>query len=843
MTLVFRSLILLLCLSVPFSAPANAQDEDVTDEIAELSEAYADVEQKLTEQSAELDRVLKLGYGGPALGKDMADIAENVAALEGHLQSLGEQLADLVKKVNYNPIQPFELVVHKDAKDAPPLTGTIQPGDKVYLTAEVQHAVLAEGVETRLSWALMLPDGTASEKLQKSDDLVRAGEGDTYSFGIDTTGMAFGAYEMELVHSVVDQPKKQFTASAKFTLAEVSEVQITKMVVDDERTGDVHQRVLPEGAFPYMFAYFEAPNYVTELSAVFRVYDLTTRKVIYAKKGVKKIKSDVTQQRFGVVLDPAQVQIENGHEYRFDISLADDLRIDAIEKKLKKAEDKVTFFYGEEPKRIKIDKLVVSTDAADKSTPYKIPAAPTLFLSGWYEATQTVDVIDIQFRLSSPKDGEVILEQSIIRENQSEKAMDTVTVPVDTSLLKVGAEYHLETIFSTDDIQAVKSEKKFIYAELPPLDMLDVVKVSGSIDTPGQGPKQVLINKTNPLKLSSKVTFKVPAVYPDRLEGVLYWEIDGNKQSLIPLDGSNSNWGLSFDAGSMGSNSRYEINLVHRRTARSRPRSLYTASFGVSLPFATNTFGGDRPIYEEGSKDKETGERKRLPDWMGYAWVRDKVGIRVRANDFGVKANVTIKAVLKETGQTLISETKSIDIAAKETSEFEWKLDQPALKFDLEAVFPNIEPKRDFKKTIETTFTVKDDKGYEAEDKITTTQWIYFLDSDEEFRRAEYESENVGTILPPSVMTGPYTTTVKGLSFYYTEGLDVMTRPEELETWVQDVGAVKVREDEKRDYFAKTVPVLITLEDSSGKQGVLFWTNYTFTAGLAKPPPDAEGGQ
>ena len=836
---ILQCLVLLLCLSVP----AIAQDGDTNNdqELIELTEAYAEIEQKLTDQSAELDRILKLGYGGPALGKDMADIAENVATLEARLEGLVAQLAILIKKLNYNPVMPFEITVHKDAKDTPPLVSSARPGDRIYLTADIKHAVLPEGMETRLSWALMLPDGTPSEILHKSEDKVRAGTGATYSFGIDTADMELGTYKMELVHAVVGAEKQQFKASTSFTLGKLSNLKITKMVIDDERSGDEHQRVLPEGAFPYMFAYFEAPEHIKALTADFRVRDMTDSKTIYAKKGTKKIKPDAPQQRFGVVLDPEQTQMTVGHEYRFELSLKDDLRDpNSLQEKLETVKDNITFFYGDEPKRIKIDKLVISNDAAAKSTPQTIAVSPTVFLTGWYKATKTVDSMDVLFRLTNIKDGETILETTVTQENQKDAALDKITLPVETEMLKEGAEYSLQTFFSGAGFETAKSARKFTYAKKPPPDMLKLVKVTGRITTAGEGGDEVDPKNTNPLKLDSSVTFNVPPVYPEGLEGVLYWRIDGKQQPPIALDGSNNNWGFTFDARTMGSTSSYSAVLFYRQSPRRRPQRLYSAKFGVSLPFYASTLGGDKPMYDENEKVGENGKKKRLPDWMGYPWIRDKVGIRVRSSDFDVKVKVTVLATLKETGQTLISETKTIEVAPKQSTELEWRLDQAALKFDLKAIFPNIEPERDFKKTIETKFTVEDDKGYKTEHDLTTTQWLYFLESDENFIKAPSgfeEKSEVGTIIPPAIMDGPYTTSTMGLSFYYTEGLDVKMRPEDLEAWAKEVNAPKVREDDEREYFAKTVPVLITLEDASGKQGAFFWGKYTFTAGLSKPPP------
>ncbi|MBL4835996.1 MAG: hypothetical protein JKY34_00340 [Kordiimonadaceae bacterium] len=829
------SLVLLLC----FSLPATAQSEDNTQEITDLSDAYTEIEEALAAQTAELDRVLEVGYGGPALGKDITDIAENVATLESRLQDLSAQLINLIKKLNFNPISPFQLIVHKGGKDTPPLMSSARPGDRVYLTADIQHAVLAENTETRLSWVLMMPDGTPSNKLHKSEDSVRMGERATYSFGISTKGMALGTYQMELTHSVVGEPKQHYKTIAEFTLAEVSELKITKMVIDDERSGDMHQSIIPDGAFPYMFAYFEAPGFINRLTADFRVRDLTIRKTIYAKKGIKTIKPDVDQQRFGVVLDPAKVSIISGHEYRFNISLKDDLRGDAVKDTLKTVKEEITFFYGEEPKRITIDKLVISNDAEAAKTLRNIPVSPTVFLTSWYKATKPVGAIDVSFRLTSAKGDETIVEKTIAHANQKDTVLDKVTLPIDAALLTPGAEYRVETSFLIEGMKAVKSTRKFIYAKLAPVDMQQLVKVSGSINTPGQGRSLVNPKKTNPLKLSSKVSFKVPAVHREGMEGTLYWNLDGVRQSVFVLDGSSTNWNYSFDAKSMGSSGSYRAELIHRRSPRSRPQTLYSSDFSVSLPFSAYAFGGDKPLYEPEDVGKKGAKPKRLPEWKGYAWVRDKVGVRVKARDFPVKINVTIKATLKETGQTLISETKSVILAAKEETELEWKLDQAALQFDLGSIFPNFDTKRDLNKTIETKFTVEDDKGYKVDQETTTTHWLYILNGDDDFiKAADTAGNKVGKISPPSLMKGPYTTTLQGLSFYDIKGLNVTMRSKELENWVKAVGARKIREDDEREYFAKTVPLLITLKDSAGKQAVLYWENYTFTAGLPKPQID-----
>lgn len=840
---VFRLLVLLSCLS----SPVKAQDDAITREMAELSEAYADIERKLIEQSAELDRVLTLGYSGPALGKDMADIAENVATLEGRLQGLAEQLADLVKKINYNPIQPFELVVHKGAKDAPPLMGTARPGDRVYLTADIKHAVLTEGAETRLSWALILPDGTASDKLRKSNDVAREGEGDTYSFGVDTTGMELGNYQVDLTHSVVGQPKKQFKTSASFTLAEVSEVQITKMVIDDERTGDVHQEILPPDARPYMFAYFEVPSFIQELSADFNVRDLTTGKTIYQKKGVKKIKPEVEQQRFGVVLDPKKTQMLGGHEYSFSIALKDDLRGNTLKKTVPTAKETITFFYGDEPKRVKVDKLVVSNLEGAKKSLSNVPASPIVYFTNWVKATKPVGAMDVLFRLTGAQGGEAILEKTITQANQKNVDIEQVSLPVDASLLKAGAKYRLETVVSGEGFETVQSTRNFIYAKLASVDISKLVKVSGNITTPGASRSAVNPGEVNSLKLDSKVSFTVPPVSREGMVGTLHWKLNGKRQAIIKLDGGSPNWGFSFGANKSNGNI-YSAELIYMASSRSRPKRLYSADFLISLPFTASTFGGDRPLYASTDKAAKDDERKRLPSWRGYSWLRNEVGIRVKASDFGIKAKVTINAVLKETGETLISETKAINLAADEETKLNWTLDQSALKFDLESIFPNIDTSRDLKKTIETKFTVEDDEGYRLERTVSTSQWLPLLNIESEFNEGAgitfsegTSGDQVGKISPLAVMRGPYSSKITGLGVWDIAGLNVSSRTEELEDWVKAEGARKYNETDTADYYAKSIPLLISLEDSTGKQAVLYWPDFTFRVSVAKPSPSDEG--
>jgi len=83
-------------------------------------------------------------------------------------------------------------------------------------------------------------------------------------------------------------------------------------------------------------------------------------------------------------------------------------------------------------------------------------------------------------------------------------------------------------------------------------------------------------------------------------------------------------------------------------------------------------------------------------------------------------------------------------------------------------------------------------------------------------------------------MTGPYKSSIIGNSVYYMDGLNWYYDPDKLEEWVRTVGAKKYKEDEDRKYYRKTSPLLITIEDSTGKQAALFFDKFTYSAGIFK---------
>ncbi|PCI34451.1 MAG: hypothetical protein COB54_01305 [Alphaproteobacteria bacterium] len=827
---VLASITLLMTFS-PFSLFAQEIDQDIDQQITELEELYTEIEQQLHQQSEALDKALTVGYGGTAIRKDMGDIADRVEGLATRLSDLGEQLSTLIKNMNINPIKPFTIIPRRGAKDAPPLQSAAHDGDRIYFTAEVPHPPLEDGSETELIWSLKLPDGRISEKLKKTDISLRDGPSALYSFGINTTGMELGAYEITLTHTVVGRPKHTYLATASFDINQIKDIKIIRMVVDDERTGDKHQPVLAEGAAPFLFSYYEVPAEVTALSARYRVRDLTDRKDIYQKSGRRNTKPEQDIQRVGIKLDPEKIPLTVGHEYRFDISFTDDLRQSSTDKAYDTVRDSITFFYGTEPRFARITRLGATVAADGTKFDKNIPLLTTpLYLNSWVTAAKSIDVLEVDIRLIRTKDKSVVFETRVSQKNDPEKGISHLSFPVDPSLLTEGAKYRQEVTVRVEGLEPVTARRSFTYAKKPPVDMAKYVKVSGVIRTPGL--PDVIINSVPNTRYryrhNSTITLSVPAVYPDGIDGKLAWRCKncgGVKTPRIPLDGSNNDWGFSYSPGK----NRWggKIELFHLSKS-SRSKNLYSAHFSLEKPFQASLFTSLK------------GRKKNL-DF--HPWGMGDIGVRLKANSFATTVTVSAKATLKETGETLFNETKSISLPANQDKDWLWAIDPDRLKFDLARHFPGIK-KSHIKKNIDLEVTIDDGKGYKTSRSTALTRKIFILNDKKYFKNGPNNPENplVRTIVPPADMKGPFTTSITGISTYYTEGLKWYYDPDKLESWAAEGGAKKYKEDDKKEYYRKTVPLLLTIEDSTGKQAVAFWKNYTYSVNIWKKP-EAELGK
>ena len=641
--------------------------------------------------------------------------------------------------------------------------------------------------------------------------------------------MVLGTYEITLTHTVVGRPQHTYLATASLDITEVKDIKIIRMVVDDERSGDTHQPVLPEGASPYLFSYYEVPAGVTALSARYRVRDLTDRKEIYKKSGRRNTKTEQDIQRVGIKLDPEKIPLIVGHEYRFDISFTDDLRQSTSDKAYDKVSDSITFFYGTKPRFARITRLGATISADSTKFDKNIPLLTTpLYLNSWITAAKSIDVLDVDIRLIRTKDKSVVFETRVSHKNNPDKGIARLTFPVEASLLTEGAKYRQEVTVRVEGLEPVTSRRSFTYAKKPPVDMAKYVNVSGVIRTPGL--PDIIIN-SNPdaryrYRHNSTITLSVPAVYPDGIEGKLAWRCKncgGVNTADIPLDGSNNDWGFTYSPGKIRWGG--EIELFHQSKS-SRRKNLYKAHFSLEKPFQAHLF---------------TSHKGRKKNVNFYPWGMEHIGVRLKANSFATTVTVNAKATLKETGETLFNETKSISLPANQDKDWVWTINPDKLKFDLARHFPRIKNSHR-KKNITLEVTIEDGKGYKIKRTTTFSRKIFILNEDKYFRNGPNNPESplVRTILPPAGMKAPFTTSIIGISAFYTDGLKWYYDPDKLESWAAEVGAKKHKEDDKKKYYRKTVPLLLTIEDSTGKQAVSFWKNYTYSVSIWKKEEQSE---
>ncbi len=815
-----------------------AQDADEQNrQLSEIKAQFLTIQKELAVQDQEATRILGIGLPDGALRADLKTIVENVIGLQKQLKDLGQELKILTDNMNINPLKPFKIIIHKAAKDAPPLTTSIQAGEILYFTVDMA-ATKDEDIETRLVWSIMTPDGRLSENLKKTENILLKNTAGIHSFGINTTGLEDGHYTVMLDHNIVEKPAFKLASKARFDIGTATEIEIVRLMIDDEKTGDIHQSILPVDAAAYLFSYYKTPADVVALTASYRVRDLTTGEDIFNKTGRRKNKPDVDIQRVGIRLDPEVNPLVAGHEYRFDISFADDLRPATSDKQYDTAKDSITFFYGSTPKRIKLGKKIATNVVGDGKYNRIIPKAEKIQVGNWYTATSSVEEMNVVIRLINSADKAVLAEKTFVHINNKDTEREQVTASFNTGLLKANSSYQIETVINIEGLAPVKNKYSVKYAKMAQPHLKNFVKVSGKINTPGASSNTVKEGK-NSIKLDSTVTFNAAPAYPEGLTGILIWTVRNSKyHKVIKLDGSNNDWSFSFTPKDLGSGNYYEVSLVHAPSRHTRKKPvIFAAEFGISLPFHVSTIGNDRDIY---AKDTKTGKRTRQPSWKGYAWLRDKVGITIKANAFPVTAKITVKATLKETGETLFSESKLISLGAKEDKELEWDLNQPALKFDLESIFPNIDINKDLKKTIVTEFTIDDGKGYVVKKEVTTTQWLYLLNNradDKEYfvdGPKTYDNPLVRTIIPPAGMKGPFTSSLIGISTNYVDGLEWYYDPSKLKDWIIEVGAEKYKEDENAIYYRNEAPLLLTIEDSNGRQAAAYWREYSNSTSVAK---------
>ncbi|WND03290.1 hypothetical protein QGN29_02765 [Temperatibacter marinus] len=815
----------------------NTANNELETELLHLEQEYKDLEMKLQAQLTELDRILNVGYSGVSLRKDMLNIVERVQTLDLKLKDLETQLAALVKLAAFNPVKPFEIIVRKSSKTAPAIMTDVRAGDIVYFTSEVPHPTDKNEQETLLQWSLILPDGRVSDTLLKTDQNYREGRGALYSFGIDTKGMELGKYQVKLAHSIPGNTRHKFEANTQFEINIVDKLIVAKMVVDDERTGDKHMPVLPSGASPYLFTYYEVPSGVDALTAHYSVHDLTSNKNIYNRVGRRNTKPDMDIQRVGVLLDPKTIEFVDGHEYRFDINLEDNLRPARAGKKYKSASKSIRFFYGNEPRYAKIEKLFVATRANAEQGDGKIPLLKTpLYLLTAVKAASALEKIAVDFRLTAKSNGDTVFASKLSHEINSKTDRIRISVPVKSDLLTENEKYTLQATITADDVAPQTKTYSFTYAASAPVDLRSLISIKGVISTPGL--PDVPISNLSSAKYfyrdTSTISFNVPAVLTKGLNGSLNWSWRNCMQSKsIPLDGSVSDWGVDISPGS--SRCGGPVELIYKRTG-SESIKLYSAIFAREQAFSASVFTSaiSRCGYKPGCKDDKVSE-------AFYPWGLGNVGIKISNNSFPTNVTVSVDGKIQGSGQSVYTANKKLSLKANEKKEWVWDLNPNIFKFDFESLYPNIQGD-DVEKTVEFKVTIDDGVGKKRTLTRSLSRQIYVLNNKTNVKKAS-KSEGttlVASIQPPTGMRAPYKSKITGISAYYMDGLNWHYDPEKLDEWIVQENVPKIGEDAEKSYYRKTVPLLLTIEDADGKQALLFYTKYTYTVSLYKNNQDDE---
>lgn len=799
----------LFCM-VGLSTHAFAQEiyqensENLQIELRDLEEIYQNSEENIQAASAKLDKLLAVGYVEKSTRIDLQDIASLVGTEYAIIEDLGTRIKEIIKRLG-GGVKPLKIIVRRGSKQAKPLTVTAKGGDFLYFTAKAWQLS-----EMTLNWAIQKPDGQVSESLHKKET-VKLNEDNQYSFGIDTTGMEEGVYQVLLEYYLTSDPDTKYNSKAKFEISNLaSEVKILRLVVDNEKSGDEHKTVLEAESSAYLFAYYEVPPDVSALTIRYRLRDWTDRKTIFEKTGRRRIKPGDDVQRVGVFLDVDEVPLISGHEYRFDIRMTDDLRGAKPGKKYETQSKNIFFFYGNEPKRVKIDKLAVGSSEDSKEYLNDVPKQEgPIYLNLWYKATGGVSSVKVDVKLVKRSDKSIVYEYSVTRDIDKNKPIEKLSLPVEIEKFEIDVRYAVEVGITSEGLEIESKTHRFIYAKLPPVDMSKHVHVSGVIQTPGFPDAVINPNGKNYYRKGATLVFKVPAQSPPGLKGKLIWGCKyGCKRKIIKLGEGNADWGYSFTTDhKMGFG---ELQLTFDRSI------LYSPTFVRQTPFSIRMTNG------------QTKEQKS----KFYPWDIESTRLQIRSNGHAVNANVSVEVSLSN-GKMIATQTNTMSLPADKFVDWNLKLDPALFKFDLGAVFPKIN-KYSFSNNFNYKIKVTDGNGNIGKRTEYRSISLYRLGDENVKKDSNSDSLLAYTILPPAGMVGPYKTSLYGTAPYYMDGLKMYHDREILDDWVLEVGTKKISEDNEKIRYKKTFPLLITVEDSTGKQAVVFWQKFSFTASIFK---------
>ncbi len=334
-----------------FAGHAWSQDteDDIQQKISALHEEHTAIENELNEHATELERLLVIGYGGPVLRQDMANLASRVGALQARLEETAAQIAELAKGLNINPIKSFTINARRNAPDGPALSGPVTAGERVVFSVNLDYPNADPDLKTALMWTVKQPDGSISKTTYKVEELNVQNIQGLHTFEMNTQGMMPGAYEVELKHQELGSAEHKYVDKARFELNVPRELKIISVLVDDEKAGDQHKNKLSTGATPYIFVYFEATPSISAVMATIRVNDLTDGSSIYQRTARRVLNHLEDTQFIHIGLSPEKYAFQEGHTYSFSASLEDnlDLPVSVDGGGAKSVNANVTFQYGD----------------------------------------------------------------------------------------------------------------------------------------------------------------------------------------------------------------------------------------------------------------------------------------------------------------------------------------------------------------------------------------------------------------------------------------------------------------------------------------------------------------
>lgn len=835
----------LFMLAILFSSPSYSQQNDEHElRLSEIKEQFQIIQKELLEHDSETTRKLGLGLPNKALSTDLKQIVENVLSLQTQLNDLKQELKEIAKESDDSALAISKIWVTNEAKSDEEFK-QIPEDNSAYLYVSFSMPKKMDLLQLNLT---VVDKKTGQEIVNIDRERERKGEDIKQKTGLAlkseqlTLGVTY-----EFTATLIDSEDKTINQTTSFQYGQAeTELSALTLTVSDENGELAGSNVssktklrfvatvplASEGQGTITWSLLDSDGQLIPNSEKEEVIDENGEE--FSSRYGFKTKILAVDSYTVVVSHQLEGQEKNIVTAQFPFSIAGSFAVHSLT-------------VSNSNKGNLKDGVLKEGERPHLSINYTANGAVRTGMMRVYDATTNVDYYNKDVTERVKVDGKkhrigVKLKEGLI-------PLGKAVIFEATFTDQQGNELNYERTFSfVEKANKTKkadnkknSKEKFVNIEKN-------IHVSGSVSTPGSGSYTLDLKNKNNLKTNSKVTLSVSIDYPTGGEKVDAWlilEVNRDTVKRIRLDGSQPNLDFSFSPSEVNTSGSFLVTLDYRaiKPRKGRPRQVYAAKLNVDTPFSVSFKGSDSNrlcVNDKGEKLSNSKKCRKVERWEAYSWLRDEIGVVIRAKKFDVKTTLTVKSTLDETGEVLFNYSDTVNLSAETKFEKYWKLDQKALRFDFENKFPNIPDSDDWKKTISTEVIVKNDEGYEWKREFITTQRAFILNLTNHKGKYLREGSNTNenplntTFIPPAIMKGPFRTTIQGVSFYYMNGLDWYYDPDKFESWVASSGARQYKETEERVHYKKDVPLLITIEDSTGKQAFALWENHPVTVGLAR---------